>query len=60
MDVEFITDGSYINWEKPTKTGAISTPISIDLMKAVVHCSMLYKEYIGLLGMTDSVELATT
>jgi hypothetical protein len=29
-------------------------------MKAVVHCSMLCKEYIGLLGMTDSVELATT
>jgi N-formylglutamate amidohydrolase len=28
MDVEFITDGSYNNWEKPTITGAISTPIS--------------------------------
>jgi hypothetical protein len=28
MDVEFITDGSYNNWEKPTTTGAISTPIS--------------------------------
>ena len=28
MDVEFITDGSYNNWEKPTNTGAISTPIS--------------------------------
>jgi hypothetical protein len=29
-------------------------------MKAVVHCSMLYKEYIVLIGMTDSVELAKT
>ena len=28
MDVEFITDGSYSNWEKPTNTGAVSTPIS--------------------------------
>jgi hypothetical protein len=28
MDVEFITAGSYNNWEKPTNTGAISTPIS--------------------------------
>jgi hypothetical protein len=31
-----------------------------DLMKAVVNCSILYKEYIALLGITDSVELATT
>ena len=28
MNEEFITDGSYSNWEKPTNTGAISTPIS--------------------------------
>ena len=28
MDVEFITDGSYSNWEKPTNTGEISTLIS--------------------------------
>jgi hypothetical protein len=28
MDVEFIRAGSYSNWEKPTSTGAISTPIS--------------------------------
>ena len=28
MDVEFITAGSYNNWEKPTNTGAISTPLS--------------------------------
>ena len=28
MDVEFIRAGSYSNWEKPTNTGAISTPIS--------------------------------
>ena len=28
MDVEFITDGSYNNWEKPTNTGTISTLIS--------------------------------
>jgi len=26
MDVEIITDESYNNWEKPTNTGAISTP----------------------------------
>ena len=28
MDVKFIRAGSYSNWEKPTNTGAISTPIS--------------------------------
>ena len=28
MDVEFNRAGSYRNWEKPTNTGAISTPIS--------------------------------
>jgi len=28
MDVESVTDGSYNNWEKPTNTGAIYTPIS--------------------------------
>ena len=28
MNEEFFTDGSYNNWEKPTNTGAISTPIS--------------------------------
>jgi hypothetical protein len=31
MDVEFITDGSYNNWKKPTNGGAISTPISLGL-----------------------------
>ena len=31
LDVEFITDGSYNNWEKPTNTGAISTPISLGI-----------------------------
>jgi hypothetical protein len=31
MDVEFITDGSYNNWKKPTNAGAISTPISLGL-----------------------------
>jgi hypothetical protein len=31
MDVEFITDGSYNNWKKPTNTGEISTPISLGL-----------------------------
>ena len=28
MDEEFIRAGSYSNWEKPTNTGEISTPIS--------------------------------
>jgi hypothetical protein len=28
LDVEFITDGSYYNWEKTTNTGAISIPMS--------------------------------